>query len=221
MEVSQIRTNGFQKPLRKVFRKLRVSQCTEFCGHISFLNIKFTCVNPDIIPIICVEFHPKLFTRASRRTVHVKEEKAIRWKMEMHRQWILSCLSPLQWMELSSLCLQFLKGKPEGSVEMQLPKITPCGIVLCVQKKFRMDKRTMQICYERVYKLNIDTCGGKSGFLLDSFACQNSKGLKDRMAADEFLMYMILLHYSGILQTCDVGVKISLKDWSKNCAAQG
>ena len=43
-------------------------------------------------------------------------------------------------------------GVPGGHVERQLPGIVPSGIFGCVQKKGWMEKRTMRIWYEKIFK---------------------------------------------------------------------
>ncbi len=73
------------------------------------------------------------------------------------------------------------KGKPEVTVEKQLPGTVPDGIVACVQRKAWMDDRTMRIWYDRVCKQHISNCQRQSGLLLDDFVCHKSQYLKDKM----------------------------------------
>ena len=48
----------------------------------------------------------------------------------------------------------------------------------------------------------------------------NSQGLKDRMTADDSLLYMIPLHYTGLFEASYVGINKSFKEPLKSNAAQ-
>lgn len=58
-----------------------------------------------------------------------------------------------------------------------------------------------------------------SGLLLDDFAFQKSKSFFGKVNEDNSLVYMVLLHYTGLLKSCDVGINKSWKDRLKKPAA--
>ncbi len=78
----------------------------------------------------------------------------------------------------------------------------------------------MSIWYERVYKLCISTCNGESGLILDDFICHKYQHLKDKLQADDSLLYLIPLYYNGLLQPCKVGIYKPLKDRLKKCTSK-
>ena len=110
------------------------------------------------------------------------------------------------------------KGTTRGSVEKQLPKILPEGIVSCLQKKAWMDHKSMRIWYAKFYKHYISTVSSTSGLLLDNFLFHNSDQRKQRLNSDNSLLYMILPQYTGLLRSCDVGINKLPKDWMKIAA---
>ncbi len=81
-----------------------------------------------------------------------------------------------------------------------------------------MGDKTKRIWYDEVYKPYIAAKDGGSGLLLDEFVWHKSQELKDKMETDDFILYIILPHYTGLLQPCDVGINKSLKDRLKKSA---
>ena len=158
---------------------------------------------------------------APNRMVNVKGEKTVSVMIESSSS-LRFTLAISVAVDSSKLPLfAIFKGKPGGSIEKKLPQIIPAGIVSCVQAKGWMDDRTMSIWYERVYKPHISTCDGESGLILDDFICHKSQVLKNKLEIDDFLLYLIPSHYTGLLQPCDVEINKSLKDRLKKKLLSG
>ena len=65
----------------------------------------------------------------------------------------------------------------------------------------------MNIWYNEVYHPYISGFDGESGLLLDDFKVHKNSEILELMKEDKTDRYMIPTHYTGSLQTCDMGIK--------------
>ena len=79
-----------------------------------------------------------------------------------------------------------------------------------------MDNRTILIWYNEVYKSSIADADGKAGLLLDDLICHKPQELSDKLANEDYLLYIIPTHYTRLLQPSEAGINKSLKDCLKN-----
>ena len=74
------------------------------------------------------------------------------------------------------------------------------------------DNRTVSIWYDKEYRPFVVSHTGAAGLLLDDFKCHRSPQLLQFMKDDNAMRYMIPLHNTSILETCDVGINKLLNE---------
>ena len=87
------------------------------------------------------------------------------------------------------------------------------------QSKAWMDNRMMTIWYNSVIKPYISGYNGYTSLLLDHFRSHHSENFTSLLEESKVRSYKIPLHYTSLLQPCNVGIIKSLKDRLKKCAS--
>ena len=202
--VSQVISTAMQSVRQQYCRHIMTSYANNINNPHYFVNMDETAIYLNCSP---------------KRTVHAKGEKTVPIMLggASGMRFTLAVSVAMDGTKLPLFAI--FKGVPGGSIDRQLPSILPTGVVGCVQAKAWMDDRTMEIWYNKIYKPYIAGYTGNSGLLLDDFICHKSDTLKHKMHADNTMLYMIPPHYAGLLQLCDVGINMSLKDRLKKSAS--
>ena len=146
------------------------------------------------------------------RTVHPKGEKTISINIDNSNTARITVAVSVAIDGSKFPLFVIFKGKPGGKIEKSLDVILPDGIVGCVQRKGWMENVTMDIWYNKVYRPYIAGFDGESGLLLDDFKVHKNSEILELMKEDKTNRYIILPHYTGLLQPCDVGINNPLKD---------
>ena len=177
--VIQVTSTAMQSVRQQYWRHIMTSYAKNINNPHYFVNMDETAIYLNCSP---------------KHTVHAKGEKTVPIMPDG--------LSGMRFTLAISLAMDgtklrifgVFKGVPGGSIGRQLPPILSAGIVGCFQAKAWMDGWTMEIWYNKIYKLYIAGYTSNSGLLLKDFIYHKPDTLKQKMDDDNTMLYIILPH---------------------------